>query len=57
MTVQLKPRFLPRLIINSPTISWSVTGLKKPPQDLRKWLDQVRPFGVFRRLGADAVGR
>ena len=29
------------------------TSPKKPPQDSRKWLDQVRPLGVFLRLGTD----
>lgn len=52
VTVQLKPHFLPRLIINSPYPIFICSGPKKPPQ-ARKWLDQVCSMDLFCRLGAD----
>ena len=55
MTVQLKPQFLPRLIIDPPTTPFTHTSPKKPPQDSTKWLDQVCPMSRFLWLGADAL--
>ena len=53
VTIQLKPHFLPRLIINSPTPSWSARARRNHLKTQRKWPDQVHSLDAFADRAAD----